>query len=186
MCGRASLFWWCSSRFLAQTRGRLYVKRPKREREHVTVRMWNALERARKKVEGAGTRSNVDYPRSYISHGPLSGPPQRFLLRSLVRSSPHTSFLISLSTSPAQNDQGHRYRFGYHLLVSLFFASDVPYPHLVLTSQKFQVCRCLAKRSCRDHCERPGQPHDSILCRVHRHRASDRRCRQEPGRDEPS
>ena len=42
-----------------------------------------------------------------------------------------------------------------------------------------------AERACGDHCERPGEPHDPVLRGLHGQRASDRRCGEEPGGDEP-
>ena len=44
-----------------------------------------------------------------------------------------------------------------------------------------RLCWCVEEWWRGDHCQRSGQPNHSILCGLHRHWATHRRCCQEPG-----
>ena len=48
-------------------------------------------------------------------------------------------------------------------------------------STETRLRRCVEERWSGDHCQRPGQPNHSILCRFHRHWATYWWCRQESG-----
>ena len=55
---------------------------------------------------------------------------------------------------------------------------------MILWAVKLEAARlrwCVEEWWCGDHCQRSGQPNHSILCGLHRHRATHRRCCQEPG-----
>ena len=55
---------------------------------------------------------------------------------------------------------------------------------MILWAVKIEAARlrwCVEEWWRGDHCQRSGQPNHSILCGLHRHRATHRRCCQEPG-----